>query len=184
MFCKKTFSQYCTFWRSTSSTLILCTNNSTEYIHVDICTFICTFNSWNTLFFPIILAFKRTFAPNFEDIHFKCFWVIVFTSMMWGHSNLDLWRVTAETESVHYWVQVNICAKLEEFPSRRSWDIAFKIKARLGSKTQRLGPQQHLSNVGGMCWGKIRSCVTKVSLSDSWPWIQQVHQKTGSVLSY
>ncbi len=50
--------------------------------------------------------------------------------------------VTIKFLSAHPWIQVNVCAKFGEIPSRRSWDIAFTRIGWTNRQPENIMPQQ------------------------------------------
>lgn len=60
-------------------------------------------------------------------------------SHTWDHSYL-CGPLTIKTESIHPWVQVGVCSKIGEIPSRGSWDIAFTRKGWTDEQPENIMP--------------------------------------------
>lgn len=52
--------------------------------------------------------------------------ILELWSKTWNHS--DLWPLTIKVKSLYHWVQVDVCTRCDELPSRPSWDMRMRQK--------------------------------------------------------
>lgn len=81
---------------------------------------------------------------------------------------LTFWPLTTKVKSARLWVQVNVYAKFEEIPSRRSWDIVFMGMGWTNGKTWKHKAYRAKAVVSMEAWKSIAAFIILLNMEVQW----------------